>query len=320
MKIGINTNCFVNLSLDEVLKTLAELELECVEFCTGGNWNPSPHLKLDALLESQSARTEFLAKVKDYGLTISALNCSGNQLHPVTGKAHDEDLRKTFQLAKHFGLDRVVTMSGLPGGGPEDKHSNWVTTAWPPETTEILRYQWEDVAIPYWKDLSKYGANLGITKIAIENHGAQLVYNLDTLLRLREASGNNVGLNFDPSHIFWMGGDPLQMIEEASEVIFHVHAKDTRLESHKQAVNTLIETRDSAKARLRSWNYVTVGYGHGEEWWKNFMSQLRMVGYDDVLSIEHEDFLLDNLEAVKKATSVLKRSQLSAEIPQKDFS
>ena len=307
MKIGLVTDSLSHLSFDEVLATMAEMGLDSIEIACG-NWSAAPHINLDELLESEAARREFQAKIDDHGLQLSALNCSGNQLDPgPKGKVHDAVVRKTFKLANLLGLDRVVMMSGLPAAGPGDVHPNWITTVWPPEHMIALQYQWEEVAIPYWRELVQYGKNLGITRIAIENHGSQLVYNAETLLRLREAVGETVGCNFDPSHTFWMGGDPLQMIRLLGDAIFHVHAKDTRVDPLNAATGTLIETKDNPRVQDRSWNYVAVGYGHSEHWWAEFVSGLRALGYDDVLSIEHEDFLMDGLEGVKKAAALLQR-------------
>lgn len=307
MTLGINTDSLAHLSFDELLPFVSGLGITHVEFGCG-NWSKAPHINVDALLESERARREFLSKIKDHGLKISALNCSGNQLHPGdSGKKHDALVRKTFRLARHFKLTRVVMMSGLPGGGPSDRHANWITTAWPPETQEILRWQWDAVGIPYWKNLVRFGKENGITKIALENHGAQLVYNARTLLQLRDAVGATVGANYDPSHVMWMGGSPIAVIRELGKAIFHVHAKDTLIDAHNAGLQTLIETRDISDVASRSWNYVTVGRGHDELWWSTFIAELRIAGYDGVLSIEHEDLLMDNEEAVKRSCDFLHR-------------
>lgn len=306
MKIGLVTDSLAHLSLDEMLVTAAETGVEMVEFgCT--NWCAAAHLNLDELLNSESARDEFLAKVKDHGLEISALNCSGNPLAPNDrGKAHDAGTRKTMQLAGLLGIERVVMMSGLPGG-PGDSHPNWVTVAWPPEATKLLQWQWQKVAIPYWQELTTYARNQGVTRICIEPHGHQLVYNPQTLLYLREAVGEMVGANFDPSHLMWMGGEPLTAIRQLGDAIYHVHAKDTRIEREMSNPNGLLETKTNEHVAQRAWNYVTLGYGHGESWWRDFMTLLAYVGYDDVLSIEHEDLNMSPLEGVEKSVDLLSR-------------
>lgn len=306
MKIGMVTDSLGHLSLDEVLETAVNLGIQTLEFGCGG-WSSAPHLKLDLLLESESERNNFMAKIRDHGLEISALNCSGNQLAPgALGKNNDQVVRGTMRLAKMLGVTRIVMMSGLPGAGPNDEYANWVITAWPAEVHGILRYQWEDVAIPYWQELVGFAHEQGIEKICVEQHATQLVYNTETLLRLRDAAGEMVGVNFDPSHALWMGGDPLRAIPHLRDAIYHVHAKDTRVDPHLSEMNTRLETKNNERVAERSWNYVTLGYGHDERWWRDFVVLLRQNGYDDVLSIEHEDFNLPPLVGVEKSVDLLR--------------
>lgn len=305
MRIGLVTDSLGHLSFDELLVTAANLGIDTLEFACGG-WSSAPHVNLDALLESERERNNFTAKIRDHGLEISALNCSGNQLAPGTrGQSSDEVVRKTMKLANFIGVQRIVMMSGLPGG-PGDQNANWITTAWPPEVHEILRYQWEDVALPYWRDVVDYARENGIEKICIEQHAHQLVYNTETLLKLRDAVGEIVGVNFDPSHALWMGGDPLRAIRHLRGAIYHVHAKDTRIDPYNSGINTLLETKANDRVAERSWNYVTLGYGHSEIWWRDFVILLKQNGYDDVLSIEHEDYNLPPLVGVQKSVDLLR--------------
>ena len=305
MRIGLNTDSLGHLSFDAMLKTAAELGVQTLEFCCGG-WSTAPHVNLSSLIENEKERADFAAKIRDHGLEIDALNCSGNQLAPgERGRNDDGVVRNTMKLASLLGIRRIVMMSGLPGG-PGDQNANWITIAWPPEVHEILRYQWEDVAIPYWRDLVGYARENGIEQICVEQHGHQLVYNTETLLRLREAAGEMVGVNFDPSHALWMGGDPLRAIRQLRGAIYHVHAKDTRIDPHNSEVNTLLETKPNDRVSERSWNYVTLGYGHSELWWRDFVIQLKQNGYDDVLSMEHEDFSLPPLVGIAQSVRLLK--------------
>jgi sugar phosphate isomerase/epimerase len=305
MRIGLVTDSLGYLSFDELLEAAASLGIQTLEFGCGG-WSSAPHVNLDLLLENQAERANFVAKIRDHGLEISALNCSGNQLAPgERGKSHDRVVRKTIKLAQLIGVHRIVMMSGLPGG-PGDQNANWIITAWPPEGQEILRYQWEDVAIPYWRDLANHAREHSIEKICVEQHAHQLAYNTETLLRLRDAVGELVGVNFDPSHAFWMGGDPLRAIRHLRGMIYHVHAKDTRIDLHNREINTLLETKPNERVAERSWNYVALGYGHSETWWRDFVMQLNQNGYDDVLSIEHEDYSLSPLDGVRTSIELLR--------------
>lgn len=305
MKIGMLTDSLGHLDLDAVLAAAAELGIDCLEFACG-NWSTAPHIELDLLLESSAARRNFSAKIKDHGLSISALNCSGNPLFPgAEGARQHEITLKTFRLARLLEVDRIVMMSGLPGA-PGDSYPNWIVTEWPPECREILRYQWDEKLIPYWRSLSTVAADHGIRRICLELHGSQAVYNPSTLLRLRGVIGELIGANYDPSHPMWMGADPLAAIRVLGAAIYYVHAKDTRIEPVPAAIDGLLDTNPATAPAGRSWNYITLGYGHGEAWWRQFCAALRMVGYDDVLSIEHEDALIDPLEGVRKSVTLLR--------------
>lgn len=305
MKIGMITDSLGNLSFDEMLRASAELGLETLEFACG-NWSSAPHIDLAAILESAATRAEFVAKVRDHGLTIAALNCSGNPLHPgPQGEKHRQVTEDTIRLASLMGIDRVVMMSGLPGG-PGDANPNWIITDWPPECADIQRYQWDDCIIPYWRGLVAFANNLGIRKLCLELHGHQAVYNVQTLLRLRDAVGETVGANYDPSHPMWMGADPIAAVRKLGSAIYYVHAKDTRVEPVPAGIDGTLDARPPTLFAERAWNYITLGYGHGETWWRQFCTALKQAGYDDVLSIEHEDMMLSPMEGMRKSVALLR--------------
>ncbi len=305
MKIGMITDSLPGMDFDTLVATAARLRLDMLEFGCG-NWSSAPHLDLDRMLESDTERRNFKARLADHRIDISALNCSGNPLHPgEAGRRHDEVTRKTIKLASLMDVDRVVMMSGCPGA-PGDSHANWITTEWPPEVREILRWQWDEVLIPYWRDLVAYANSLGIRKLCLELHGHQNVYNVRTMLRLRDAVGETVGANFDPSHPMWMGADPLAGARALGDAIYYIHAKDTRVDPVIAGIHGVIETIPGDRFQERAWNYITLGYGHGEQWWREFVAVLAAVGYDDVFSIEHEDAMLPALEGVEKSVAFLR--------------
>jgi sugar phosphate isomerase/epimerase len=217
---------------------------------------------------------------------------------------------KTFKLAGMLGVKKVVMMSGLPAGCPGDKTPVWVTGSWPPEIVETLKYQWEEVAIPKWKELVKIAKDNGIEKIALENHAWQLVYNPETCLRLRDAVDPMIGMNLDPSHLFWMGGDPIEAARVLgdADALYYVHGKDSRLERRLIGPNGVFDTKTIDQFADRSWNYVAVGCGHDVRWWKEFVSVLRMSGYDDVISLEMEDLTMSMLDGHLTSIKVLKEA------------
>jgi sugar phosphate isomerase/epimerase len=282
---------------------IAELGLQAVEFGTGG-WSAAPHLKLEELLGGQAARDRLRSLVRDHGLSISALNCSGNPLHPGEAGGRDrETTLRTLELASLLGVERVVLMSGLPAA-PGDQYPNWITSSWPPEAEEILEWQWKERLIPYWRQLEPVAAAKGL-KLCLEQHGRQCVYNTETFFRLREAIGPAIGVNFDPSHLLWMGGDPLQAIQALGACIFHVHGKDTRIEP-AAAVNGLLDAKPAALVGRRSWNFASVGRGRSRESWQRIVAALKQAGYDEVISIENEDHQLPADEAIRASAEVLR--------------
>jgi sugar phosphate isomerase/epimerase len=310
MQIGMVTDSVAALSTTEALDLAAELALDSVEFATG-NWSPAPHVDLGRLLADETARDGLTAAVTARGLEISALNANGNPLHPVTGAEQSRVLRDTIRLASLLGVTTVVCMSGLPAA-PGDHTPNWITSCWPEETTEILRAQWE-VAIPYWHDLAAFASRQQV-RLALEMHANQLVYNAPTLLRLRETIGPAIGANLDPSHLMWMGSDPVQSARALDGAIYHVHAKDTRLEPDRQALTSRLETLPWDRVDERAWNYVTLGDGHpgGTEFWSQFISALGTSGYTGTLNIEHEDLALPPIDGVRRSVDLLRAALTSS--------
>ncbi|MFS8050548.1 sugar phosphate isomerase/epimerase family protein [Rhizobium sp. BR 314] len=305
MRLSLVTDILGYLSFEDMLDTVSKLGFEAVELGCG-NWSKAPHLKLDELLSSELAREDFLDALNRRGLSIAALNCSGNQLHPgPSGKEHRSVVDKTFRLAAKLGVKTVVMMSGCPGGTPSDELPNWITHVILPEHEKALDYQWNDVLIPYFQKAGHLARECGI-RIAIENLGATMIHNPANMLRLRDHVDPVVGMNFDPSHHMWMGGDPIAAVRLLGDAIHYMHAKDVRLERTLAEANGLIDTHWINDIAKRSWNYVALGHGHDVQWWKEFFAVARLVGYDGPVSLEMEDAAMEPLIGVKKSLTTLK--------------
>jgi len=307
MKLGVLTVLFGGQPLEKALDYVKEAGLEAVEIGTG-NYPGDAHCKLDAMLESEDERKKFLDAIQSRGLEISALSCHGNALHPNKEFAEKsaETLKKTIRLANMLGVKTVIDFSGCPGDGPNASKPNWVTCPWPPDFLEILEWQWEEVAIPFWKEMNKFAGDHGV-RIGLEMHPGFIVYSPETMLKLREAAGENIGANLDPSHLFWQGIDPIVAVRELGKAgaIFHVHMKDTKIDPINTAFTGVLDTKHYSDVQKRAWVFRTVGYGHGAEFWSNFISTLRAFGYDSYLSIEHEDGLMSINEGFMKAVRFL---------------
>jgi sugar phosphate isomerase/epimerase len=250
-------------------------------------------------------------EIRSAGLFISALSCQGNPLHPNAAIAseHHATFEKTVLLAERLEVPIINLLSGCPGDSPTARYPNWCHFAWPPEYPELWEWQWNEVAIPYWERAAAFAKSHGI-RLAIEMHPGFLVYNPETALKLREAAGDAIGVNLDPSHLFWLGIDVSAAIRKLDSAIFHVHAKDCMIDRANMATNGCLEGKPYQAVAERSWNFRTVGWGHGLETWRGIASALREVGYDHVLSIEHEDPLIEAEEGLQSSIDFLRRALL----------
>jgi sugar phosphate isomerase/epimerase len=309
VKLGVFTVLYQDEPLRVVLDRLCTLGVDAVEL-GAGNFPGAAHCDPDILLADAGARGKLLAEVEERGMSISALSCHGNPLHPneaVARSAH-ETWRKTVRLAVALGVPVVNTFSGCPGD-ETSRVPNWVTCAWPPEYAELLDWQWNERVIPYWSEQVAFVREEGLGRVALEPHPGFVVYNNETLLRLRREVGPEIGANFDPSHLLWQGADPVTAIHELARegAIFHAHAKDTYLNTDNVRRNGVLDTKHYGDIADRSWTFRTVGYGSGERFWRDLVSALRTAGYDYVLSIEHEDALASRDEGLSKAIELLDR-------------
>lgn len=308
MRLGVFTVLFADRPLEAALDRAVEAELDCVEIGTG-SYPGNAHCRPDELLADPAALDRFRTAVTGRGLEISALSCHGNPLHPqatVARAAHDTFVQ-TVELAERLGVGTVNLFSGCPGDSDSAIYPNWVTCAWPNEYGELLEWQWTDKVIPYWREQAGFVAAHGV-RLGFEMHPGFVVYNPRTLLRLRDACGEAIGANLDPSHLFWQGIDVVTAIEELGRAgaIFHTHAKDTAIHPRNAALNGVLDTVPLSQVGDRSWVFRTVGYGHGELDWRRILSALRLAGYDGVLSIEHEDALLSIDEGFRRGVAFLR--------------
>jgi len=309
MKLSFCTDSLGHLPFEAMLDRLGEQGVFGVEMTTGG-WSSAPHLDTVALLQDAGKRRRLMAALESRGMKIAALNVSGNPLEPgVLGEKHRHETDNTLALAAGLGVKKIVMMSGLPPAAPGDSIPNWITytVSWPPTLKNCLDYQWNEVAIPYWQKLVDKAQEFGIEKFALENFSSMLVWNPDTLFRLRDAVGPMVGLNLDPSHLIWMGADPIAVARRLGDAIHHVHGKDVRLERGIVAVNGLLETRPMEQVAQRAWNYVAVGCGQDLQWWKEFFSVVRMMGYNDWVSLEMEDLTMSVDAGINTSVEALQR-------------
>ncbi|MFD7080019.1 sugar phosphate isomerase/epimerase family protein [Streptomyces sp. NPDC059918] len=309
MKLGVYTACLHDRTLSESLEVLHRLGLNGIELNAGG-FMSAPHLHVDALLASERARRSFLAELSDAAVELTALNVNCNPLHPdpEVGATYARDLHRAVELAGLLGVRNVVTMSGLPGDHPGGRTPAWMVQPWHSAATDALRYQWDEVAVPFWGDVDRRARRAGV-RVALEMHPHNLVYNPATLVRLIERTGaTHIGAEMDPSHLFWQGMEPLDAIAYLGDRVFNAAAKDTRVNQESLRLHGVLDDRyvtpgpdDPTAIGLGGryvlnrfpenppWQFVAVGRAHDTTYWRSFLEALHKVDPDMPVNIEHED-------------------------------
>jgi sugar phosphate isomerase/epimerase len=308
--IGVFDPAFPDLTLDQLVEKYSSLGVEAAEIGTGGYPN-NKHCPIDDLLADPAKLNAWRKKFDDRNIQIATLSCHGNPVHPDKGIADRdaETFRKTVLLAEKLDVKVIVGFSGCPGANPTDANPNWITYRWPPEYAAAQDWQWKEKVVPYWKGAAKFAREHGVHRLALEMHPNFMVYNPLTLLKLREAVGEEIGANNDLSHLFWQGCDPVEVIHLLGKqgAIFHAHMKDTVLYQDKIAkygvLNFVFEKGDLKHA---SDAFRAVGYGHGASIWKDIIRAYMDVGYEGILSVENEDPILSGEVGVERALYVLK--------------
>ena len=303
MDLCLYTDSVEKLGFEEALDLAARIGCTSIEIAAGGQ-SSAPHMRIGELLADAGRRREFAAAFTSRGLRIAALNCSAWPLHPVVGEAHVQLIRDVLHLASELGVTKIVTMSGNPGDGPGATTVDWIWYPWPPDATALLDRQWAE-AIPLWQRLGAEAEANGVTRIAFELHPLHLVYNVPTLLRMRDAVGPVIGANVDPSHMFWQQMDPLAVVRALGPAVHHVHLKDTQLVPDQVALAGVLDSRPFENPAERAWIFRTIGRSHDRAWWASFVAALRETGYDDALSIENEDVLQPAAEGVEEAAALI---------------
>ncbi len=305
MKLGVMANVFIDKKWKDACKAARDAGLATIEPGSGGfvgkaHCNPQKLLKDSALLK------DWIAAVEQNGLEISAFACHGNMLHPdeKLAEEHIADFEATMQLASKIGVSVINGFAGCPGASDKATDPNWITCPWPPYFGDAVKWQWEKKVIPFWKKMAGKMKKAGVV-VALEMHPGDVVYNTEALLMLRDAAGEEICCNFDPSHLFWQGMDPIVCIKRLGSAIKHVHAKDSKVDDSVVEFRGVNDWKHYGDIANRAWTFRTVGYGHGVEFWNEFVSTLRLVGYDGAISIEHEDPLMSANEGLTKAITFL---------------
>lgn len=316
MKMSACIGTYQDKTLGEALDILKSMGLDAVEIGAGG-YSDKGHCNPEKLLKDEDLFKAFKEELDKRDMTVSAFSAHGNPVHPQPeiAKQHDADIKACIDLASKMGVKNVITFSGSPGDHDGALYPNWIIYPFPAENQEIMRYQWEEKLIPYWKETGDYAADRGVV-VGLEMHGGFTVHSPATMIRLREETGKkSVSCNVDPSHLWWQGIDPVMAIRYLANAgcISYFHAKDTAAEKSNADYYSLLDEQSFMNTRDRAWQFRSIGYGHSTKEWADIISTLRAVGYDDYVSIEHEDGLMSENEGFRRAIDNLRSVMITEE-------
>lgn len=309
MKLSVLTRPLRNSSFEEMAKTVSEVGYDAVAMGTGGlchsesDWFYAPKL-----IQDEKRLNEYKSILKAHNLEIASLACPANPVHPQkrVAKKMDGDLRASILLAKKLGMDTITTFSGCPGDHKGAMYPNWICYTWPNDALAVARYQWEDVLIPYWKDLANFARTNGVNRIALELHPNMSVYNVSTFKKLRDEAGPEIGVCIDPTHLIYTGCDVHDVVLELGESIYAVQGKDLHIRERNRMKNGWFGG-PFCNFDENSWHFTIPPYGHGEVFWRRLCVVLRLVGYDRDICFEHDDMLTDGIEGMQKVYQFLSK-------------
>jgi sugar phosphate isomerase/epimerase len=324
MKLGVYNAILHDRSLPEALEVVKGLGLQGLELNSGGFLPPVHVPNIDEILTSDAARDDYLGIYEAAGVELAGLNCNGNPLHPdpAIGVKHANDVLTSIKLARRLNQNRVVTMSGLPGGEAGDKLPNWQVNAWNSAALKMINSQF-DVAAKFWKEANAVAADHDV-KVALELHPQNLVFNVPTIHELVERTGaTNVGVELDASHLFWQQMDPVAVVRALGPLVFHAAAKDIRINPERAALVGVLDNSfrllgpNENRTNLggdewanewpkdSAWDFVAVGKGHSAEYWAEFIKACDEVDPNMWINIEHEDVSMGRVEGLEFACKTL---------------
>jgi len=310
MKLSAFTVLYKDRPLSEVLDIFKSKGISYAEIGSGG-FIGKDHCDPARLLKDKTAREKFQELFLSRDMKISSLSCHGNPVHPQKNLAlsYHQDIKDSIDLASLLGVERIVTFSGCPGDCENSLYPNWPVSPFPEDFQAVFKWQWEKKLVPYWKEMGKYAEDKGV-KVAMEMHGGYSVHSPATAIRMRKETGCvALGANLDPSHMWWQGIDPAQAARYLGRenCLYYFHAKDSTIDPNYVSYYGVTDMQSFSTSFGRAWQFRTVGFGHDLKVWADLFSVMRSIGYDDIVSIEHEDSYMSVEEGLDKAIANLRQ-------------
>lgn len=311
MRIGVYSDSLPKLDRRALLAWCAERGIRDVELGVGA-WGPWPRPHLDLATIGRAAERDRLAgELREFGITLGAVNAAGNLLHPDPARRADAQarFRAAVELAAALGVSRVVTMSGCPagpGGGSLGVFPCWATSA---DDERLFDWQIEHELGPFWRATSDWLAREAPeVMVCFEMHPGVTIFSAAGFEALSAHVGRNIGINLDPSHFWWQGIDPLTVVEALGDRIGWMHGKDTLLYPERIRRLGVLHFVPPSDPQRAPWHFAPVGEGHDAATWAALLRAVQAAGYDGVISIEHEDPRYDGEEGTERSLAGLRQA------------
>jgi len=310
MKIGLNAWPFNDKPLEDVLKFAKRVGFEAIELAV--DTGRDNHLNIDRDKILKGGATAFKRKVEEYGLEISAL--SAHLDGQLVGGPHGEDTDTIFKGTPEekikYGTERmkkaalaaaaldVKVVNGFLGCENFSRWFHW------PGGVELWERGYQ-LLVERWSEILDVFEAHGV-KFAAEPFPQQQAYNIETAEKMLEAFNYRkcLGLNLDPANLIWCSVDPIVYARTFGERIFSVHAKDAEIVVENLRRSGAVSAGDPKRPDT-GFRFRVVGWGQID--WRRFITALIVIGYDGVLSVEHEDPWIGRTDGCKKAFNFLKQ-------------
>ena len=280
MKIGFLTVALKGLDFQRIAEWAHSAGFEALEVAAWPVINERDYSSttIDVTTFDRKRAEEVKALLDKNELIISSFAYYDNNLHPDPKKREfiNNHLMKVIDAASMLGVELVGTFVGRDPTKSVEENIEEFEKVFKPlisyAESKNVKLMIENCPMVSWQENEKIG---------------NIFYSPQLWREIFRITPDSFGLNLDPSHLYWLGIDHTEVIKEFSDRIFHVHAKDVEIDRKKIYEQGIYGYFGSNPHGKSWWIYRLPGFGEID--WEDFIRELKKVGYDFVVSIEHED-------------------------------
>jgi len=307
MKIGINTAFIMTFDVEAGLQFCTDLGIRVAKVPTCEIAFNNKFCQLDRVLSNEGELHRWQDTYARHGIKVVSLSAHGAPLTP--DKAIAVEYRRQFRLvcefAERMDVKKMTLIAGTPEGTEGDSCPVWITQQVEvPFYRKVLEWQWEKRLIPYWKEQAKIAADHGVT-LCFENQVGDMLHSPVAIRRFHYEIGPVAACNFDVSHIWAQDMDPIEALHYLGDLVQHIHIKDALIHGRNLRLNGFTDSSYPTEPQERAYTFTIPRWGHDDGEWREVITTLRLIGYDDILSMEMECEYMNVEEGLEKAIAFL---------------